>query len=224
MFSLCSYYLLCCEIIIEQAVSFYCTCGKYNQAGRIRQWIAESWEEANQFDTAISEYKMTLKYFEAKNMKKQVLYCERKIAHLLCLVGKYREASIFYQRIGIKELHHNLTKYNAHESFLKSSILLLREVIKGGEPTAIAEVHNNIKTFIQNDFNFEISASFDFLHNIIQILMNKDNTIHDFIQHLYDYDSLYPLDICCLDAMEEIMQLQYQDQLNEIDTMIASEK
>ena len=200
-------------------------CGKYGQAGRIRQWIAQSHEESNEFELAISEYKMTAKYFEAKEMSEQVLNCERRIAHLLCLANKYQEASTFYQSIGIKELRNNLTKYNSHQSFLKSSILLLLQVMKDeDEPRNFTNVHDNMKVSMEADCRFKVSASCDFLHNIVQMLIDKDSEVHMFVDHLYDFNSLYPLSTHCLDIMEEVTKLRYQDQLEGIENISSSEK
>ncbi len=195
----------------------------YGQAGRIRYWIASNYEDSNQAKLAITEYKMTVKYFEASNMVEAVLDCERKLAHLLCTVREYEEASSLYHSIGMKELRHNLTKYNAHHSFLKSSLLLLLGEMKGGDPCTFSSVCNNMKKAMEADFRFEVSASCDFLHNIVQILRNESFTVHDFVDHLYDYDSLYPLDECSLDVLEEVMHLRYETQLSEIDKVIQSE-
>lgn len=201
----------------ELAVSYYCDGGKLDQAGRIHRWIAKGYEESNQIEEAINEYKLTLKYFKVRGatMNEQILMCERKIANLLSSIGNHEEASEFYQAVGLKELRSNLTKYNAHGSFFKSLLLLLPEIIKRGKPYDFSKVKDQMKWAMANDFRFKVSASCDFLHNIMLILSKKGNTLHVFIDHVYDYDSLYPLDSIYLKIMEEIVMNHYSDQLQE---------
>ena len=79
-----------------------------------------------------------------------------------------------------------------------------------------------MKEAIEADFRFEVSASCDFLHNIVHILRNNRFTLHEFVDHLYDYDSLYPLDTCCLDVLENILSLRYQTQLDGMEKVIQS--
>ena len=199
----------------EQAVSYYCDCGKLDQAGRIHSWIAKGYEESNQTLRAIDEYKLTLKYFKGKDMTEQVLMCQRRIAHLLCLNVDLKQASELYQSIGLKELESNLTKYNAHVSLFKSALLLLPSSINAGKPYNFTKVNEQIKWFKAKDFRFEVSAACDFLHNIILILSKRGNVLHLFIDHVYDYDSLYPMDPVCLNILEDIMRLHYKEQIED---------
>ena len=195
----------------EQAVSHYCDCGKLDQAGRIHRWIAKGYEESDQTSQAIDEYKLTLKYFMAQNMTEQVLMCQRRIAHLLCLNDDLEQASEFYQSIGLKELESNLTKNNAHLSFFKSIILLLPSSMKGRKSYNFTKVNEQMKQFKAKDFRFEASAACDFLQNIIMILSKRGNVLHLFTDHIYDYDSLHPMDSVCLDILEDIMRLYYKE-------------
>lgn len=206
----------------KQAISLYCTCEKFDQAGRIRQWIAKSYEESNCYHLAIDEYKLAAKYFEAMNMTEKVLNCELKNAHLLSLSGNYEEASKLYRSIGNKELLGNLTKYSAHKSFFRSSLFFMSEIMKSGQPYDFDKVCNYIKKLSETNFRFEVSPSCDFLHNIIHLMKDKNCKLDEFVDHLYDYNSLYPLDKSCLEVLENIMQHRFQEQMDQIRTSVTS--
>lgn len=188
----------------------YCDCGKYDQAGRIRFWIANSYEERNQAKSAIDEYRLTAKYFEANGMDESVLSCQRKIAQMLAESGAFEEASKQYKIIGLKLLRQNLTKYNANQYFFQSSILLFVGALKSGSNFDFSNVYDNIRQITEIDLHFELSADCDFLHNIMNVLTNNKGTLDEFVDHLYDYTSLYPLQIWSLDIMERVMQHRFQ--------------
>jgi len=177
----------------------------------VRCWIANQYEEANRIKEAIEEYRLCVKYFEAAKIDTQVLHCEQKVGRMLAESGCYTEAAHTYKSVGFKQLRYNLTKYNASESFFYSSILLFSGAMKSGSQFDFEAVYDNIKVIIQKDFRFEVSASCDFLYNIMNVLKNSKNTLDDFIDHLYDYNVLYPLEPWCLDIMEKVMAHRFHN-------------
>ena len=160
---------------------------------------------------------MTAKYFEAIDMTDQVLHCERQIANLFSLTGGYEEASKLYRLIGNKELLGNLTKYSAHKSFFRSSLFFMSGVMKSGQPYNFGKVCDHIKQLTSADFRFEVSPSCDFLHNIIYLMKDENCKFDEFVDHIYDYNSLYPLDKSCLEVIEDIIRLRFQEQIDQIE-------
>jgi len=188
----------------SKAVSVYCDCKKYGQAARIRQWIAENHDTNGNHEGAVIEYKMTTQYYHAANMNQQALQCQRKVAYLLGMDGEYAEASQVYQEIGREEMLHNLTKYSAQDSFFRATLLLLAV-----ESCNLDEVKTHLQESIEVDFRFKVSAGCDFLKNIISILKLEDGTVHEFADHMYDYNELYPFDELNLELLDRIYKLHF---------------
>eukprot|EP00979_Chaetoceros_neogracilis_P009252 scaffold2098_cov270-Chaetoceros_neogracile.AAC.32 len=171
----------------EKAISIYTDDEQYDQAARIRKWIARNEEKNENHREAIIQYKMTCQYYKAAKMNEQVMYCKKRIGLLLASIGDYDEASNVYYEIGKKELEHNLLKYGVQHTFFRSSLLLLAK-----EEGDLEKVKNRIQEARNADFRFEISPGCEFmLHIVKSIEMEK---VHDFADHLYDFNELYPFD------------------------------
>ena len=191
----------------------YCSCEQFDKAGRTRLWIANGHEESKNLQSAIDEYKLTTKYFEAAKMPAQVLHCDRKIAHLLASTGEYEEASTMFKQIGSKELLHNLTKYSAYKSFFQSSLFLFYRVMRNEPPFDFQPIRDHIACLCKEDFRFEASASCDFLQNIILLMATESCSLDEFIDHIYDFNNAYPFNIRCLDVIEYMLQRRFNEQI-----------
>jgi len=171
----------------EKALKIYIEDEQYNQAARIRKWIAQNEETMENYGDAIVEYERTTQYYKAAKMNQQVLICEQKVAFLLASIGKYEEASHAYYEIGTKELKYNLLKYGARHSFFRSCLLLLAR-----EECDMNQVKKQIEESMMIDSRFEISPECEFITNVVKFAETKQ--IHHFAHHLYGFSELYPFE------------------------------
>lgn len=185
---------------IGKAASCYCDLEKYGQAGRIREWIAQKHFDMKRYKSASSEFHESATCYGAHKMDLQALHCQRKEAHILGMLGECSAASQLFGTIGQKDLGNNLTKYNACESFFRSGLILLSL-----GKSHVCEVKENIEKSTKIDHHFETSPECDFLNNLMQILM--DGSIHDFAEHVYDFDNVCPLDKLSLHLLEKVRRL-----------------
>lgn len=171
----------------QKAISIYIEDERYDQAARIRKWIAQNEETNENYSEEIVEYERTSQYYKAAKMNQQVLICEQKVAFLLASVGKYEEASHAYYEIGTKELKYNLLKYGARHSFFRSCLLLLAR-----EECDMNQVKKQIEDSMEIDSRFETTPECEFITNIVMFAEMKES--HDFADHLYDFSDLYPFE------------------------------
>ena len=199
----------------EKAVSIYCDCKKYRQAARIRKWIAEAKEKSNNYEEAIAQFKMTTQYYRAAKMDLQVLECQRKVGYLLARSGKYDQASEAVQEIARgEELRHNLSKYSAQHSFFRAILLLMAR-----DNCDLDQVKTVLQESMQLDFRFETSVGCAFLNNILHVLVELENDAgtvhHEFADHIFDYNELYPFDEIDLELLERIYSLHFDSEMDE---------
>jgi hypothetical protein len=188
----------------EKAVSLYCDDEKYSQAARIRKWIAEHHESNKNYNAAIDEFKLTCQYYKAAGMDDQVYFIEHKMSNLLAMIGSLEEASELYYNIGLRETSMNLMKYSANQSFFRSCLLLL--AIENYSRDAIKDRMVMAK---QADFRFGISAGFEFLVNILDLIENTTD-VSRFADHIYDYDEMFPFNDFELQLLEKIYKFNFQ--------------
>lgn len=182
---------------VGKAIICYCDLEKYGQAGRIREWIAQRHSDMKCYDSASTEFHEAAACYVANRMDLRALHCQREEAYLLGLLGKYNAASQLFSAIGQKELSHNLMKYNACESFFLSGLLLLSM-----GKSHFGTVKENIDKSMKVDHHFQTSSQCDFLHNLTKIVM--DGNIHDFAEHVFNFDSVCPIDELCSRLLEKI--------------------
>lgn len=140
---------------------------------------------------------MTSQYYKAAKMNQQVLHCKNKVGFLLASIGEYDEASNVYYEIGTKELKYNLLKYGAQHSFFRSCVLLLAR-----DEYDLEKVKNRIQEARKADFRFEISPGCAFMTDIVKFAETKE--VHQFADHLYDFNELYPFDELTLILLNKI--------------------
>jgi hypothetical protein len=175
----------------------YTETGEYGLAGRIQFWIACNQDQLKNYDQALDDYQASSKYYSAHGMSEQSMICKRRQARLFGIVGNFVNGSTLFKDIGMHELKSNLLKYNAHESFFASALLLLADEIPNCDGT-----RNFLKEIISMDRRFEISPHVDFLYNVFEII--KNGTIHDFVDHVYDFDHAQNLDELSIFILEKV--------------------
>lgn len=187
--------------------------------------MGERYEELGDYKQAINQYKMTAQYYKASSgssgfatMSVQVLACLRKVGFLTASLGPsgYNEASIVYREIAREELRNNLTKYSARHSIFRAILLLLAS--QGPSPnsnkdcdrdTNVEDAKRALHEMMQLDVRFETWAGRDFLICIINIIKREDGTLHEFSDHLFEYNELYPFDELNLDILNNIYSLYF---------------
>ena len=182
-----------------RAVSLYTETGEYSLAGRVQFWIACNQDKLKNYDQALDDYQAASKYYSAHGMTDQYLICKRRQAYLLGLVGNFQNGSKLFKEIGMNELKSNLLKYNAHESFFTSSLLLLVD-----ETPRYDETRRFLDEITSIDKRFEISPHVCLLYNIFEII--DHGTIHDFIDHVYAFTHAQELDEYSITLLEKVYE------------------
>jgi hypothetical protein len=158
---------------------------------------------------------MTTQYYRAAKMDLQVLECQRKVGYLLARSGKYDQASEAVQEIARgEELRHNLSKYSAQHSFFRAILLLMAR-----DNFDLDQVKTVLQESMQLDFRFETSVGCAFLNNILHVLVELENDAgtvhHEFADHIFDYNELYPFDEIDLELLERIYSLHFDSEMDE---------
>ena len=113
--------------------------------------------------------------------------------------GKFQDASDAFKEIGKIELKSNLTKYNASESFFKSTLLLLAHEVPNCEGTKSLITEMEII-----DKRFEMSPHVDFIYNIIEIICDAESSVHYFIDHIYEFNQMFDFDELTFCLLEKV--------------------
>jgi tetratricopeptide (TPR) repeat protein len=183
----------------ENAISIYCDCQKYRQAARIRKWIAETEEESGNYEKAASHLQLASQYYKASGMYNQILECQRKIGFLLVRSGKYIEASEAQYEVAQLELLQNLTKYSSKHTVFRAILLLLAR-----DDCDFDHVWKVFQELFRLDLRFEKSVGCIFFNDILDQIKNTDGTVHEFADHIFDYNEHHRLHELDLDLLNRV--------------------
>jgi alpha-soluble NSF attachment protein len=153
---------------LDMAIESCVKQGKYMQAGKLAQRIANDLEENFDYTNAIEKYKKAAEYFgmESSNTKSMTQQCLLKVADLMCISkhkDMFTEAPKIYEKLGMQYLTVPLLKSSAKDMFFKNVICY---VAKKDEVTA--EV--NLKKFLLEDPTFDETRDYKFLKAVIKCI------------------------------------------------------
>ena len=115
---------------LDRAIESCEKVGKYMQAGKTAQRIANEFEENFNYEKAIEKYKKAAEYFamESQNTKSMQQQCLLKVADLMCISNHkdmFTEAPKIYEKLGMQYLTVPLLKSSAKDMFFKCVMILL---------------------------------------------------------------------------------------------------
>lgn len=153
---------------LDRSIESCVSAGKYMQAGKTAQQIAQEFEENFDYANAIDKYKKAAEYYsmENQNTKSVQQQCLLKVADLMCISNHkdmFTEAPKIYEKLGMQYLTVPLLKSSAKDMFFKN---VMCYVAKKDEVTA--EV--NLKKYLMEDPTFDDTRDSKFLKAVIKCI------------------------------------------------------
>ena len=165
--------------------------GKYMQAGKTSQRIANEFEENFNYEKAIEKYKKAAEYFamESQNTKSNQQQCLLKVADLMCISGHkdmLTEAPKIYEKLGMQYLTVPLLKSSAKDMFFKCVMIFIAK-----KDEVSAEVALN--KYLLEDPTFDDTRDSKFLKNAIKFITDPPDP-EGFRKEIQSYKTLRELD------------------------------
>ncbi len=165
--------------------------GKYMQAGKTSQRIANEFEENFNYEKAIEKYKKAADYFamESQNTKSMQQACLLKVADLMCISNHkdmFTEAPKIYEKLGMQYLTVPLLKSSAKDMFFKCVMIFIAK-----KDEVSAEVA--LKKYLLEDPTFDDTRDSKFLKNAIKFISDPPDA-EAFRKEIQSYKTLRELD------------------------------
>ena len=176
---------------LDRAIESCEKAGKYMQAGKMAQRIANEFEENFNYEKAIEKYKKAAEYYamESQNTKSMQQQCLLKVADLMCISNHkdmFTEAPKIYEKLGMQYLTTPLLKSSAKDMFFKCVMIF---IAKKDEVTA--EI--SLKKYLLEDPTFDDTRDSKFLKNAIKFISDPPDP-DSFRKEIQSYKTLRELD------------------------------
>ena len=176
---------------LDRAIESCERAGKYMQAGKLAQRIANELEENFNYEKAIEKYKKASEYFamESQNTKSMQQQCLVKVADLMCICNHkdmFTEAPKIYEKLGMQYLTVPLLKSSAKDMFFKCVMIFIAK-----KDEVSAEVA--LKKYLLEDPTFDDTRDSKFLKNAIKFISDPPNP-EGFRKEIQSYKTLRELD------------------------------
>ena len=153
---------------LDRAIESCEKVGKFMEAGKIAQRVANEFEEKYNYEQAIIKYKKAAEFYEMENQntKSMKLQCLLKVADLMCISNHkdmLKEAPKIYENLGKDYLISSSLKFMAKELFFKCVMIFIAT-----KDEVSAEIA--LKKFILEDPSFGDSKDCKFLQNAIKYI------------------------------------------------------
>ncbi len=202
---------------LDDAIESCEKAGKYMQAGKLAQKIANEFEENFDYANAIDKYKKAAEYFamESQNTKSMQQQCLLKVADLMCISNHkdmFTEAPKIYEKLGMQYLTVPLLKSSAKDMFFKN---VMCYIAKKDEVTA--EI--NLKKYLLEDPTFDDTRDSKFLKAVIKCITDPTD-VEGFRKEVQSYKTVRELDKWKLNmfamAVKNIEKDDIKDDMNDI--------
>ena len=176
---------------LDRAIESCEKVGKYMQAGKIAQRIANEYEENFNYEQAIIKYKKASEYYamESQNTKSMQQQCLLKVADLMC-ISKHKdmfiEAPKIYEKLGMQYLTQPLLKNSPKDMFFKCVMIFIAQ-----KDEVSAEVA--LKKYLMEDPTFDDTRDSKFLRNAIKYITDPPN-VEGLRKEIQSYKTLRELD------------------------------
>jgi len=176
---------------LDRAIESCEKVGKYMQAGKTAQRIANEFEENFNYEKAIEKYKKAAEYFamESQNTKSMQQQCLLKVADLMCISNHkdmFTEAPKIYEKLGMQYLTVPLLKSSAKDMFFKCVMIFIAK-----KDEVSAEVA--LKKYLLEDPTFDDTRDSKFLKNAIKFISDPPDA-ESFKKEIQSYKTLRELD------------------------------
>ena len=176
---------------LDRAIESCEKAGKYMQAGKMAQRIANEFEENFNYEKAIEKYKKAAEYYamESQNTKSMQQQCLLKVADLMCISNHkdmLTEAPKIYEKLGMQYLTTPLLKSSAKDMFFKCVMIFIAQ-----KDEVSAEVA--LKKYLMEDPTFDDTRDSKFLRNAIKYITDPPN-VEGLRKEIQSYKTLRELD------------------------------
>ena len=176
---------------LDRAIESCERAGKYMQAGKIAQRIANDYETNFNYEKAIEKYKKAAEFFamESQNTKSMQQQCLVKVADLMCISkhkDMFQEAPKIYEKLGMQYLTVPLLKSSAKDMFFKCVMIFIAK-----KDEVSAEVA--LKKYLLEDPTFDDTRESKFLKNAIKFISDPPDP-EGFRKEIQSYKTLRELD------------------------------
>ena len=176
---------------LDRAIESCERAGKYMQAGKIAQRIANDYETNFNYEKAIEKYKKAAEFFamESQNTKTMQQQCLVKVADLMCISkhkDMFQEAPKIYEKLGMQYLTVPLLKSSAKDMFFKCVMIFIAK-----KDEVSAEVA--LKKYLLEDPTFDDTRDSKFLKNAIKFISDPPDP-EGFRKEIQSYKTLRELD------------------------------
>ena len=176
---------------LDRAIESCERVGKYMQAGKIAQRIANDYETNFNYEKAIEKYKKAAEFFamESQNTKTMQQQCLVKVADLMCISkhkDMFQEAPKIYEKLGMQYLTVPLLKSSAKDMFFKCVMIFIAK-----KDEVSAEVA--LKKYLLEDPTFDDTRESKFLKNAIKFISDPPDP-EGFRKEIQSYKTLRELD------------------------------
>ena len=176
---------------LDRAIESCERVGKYMQAGKTAQRIANELEENFNYEKAIEKYKKAAEYYamESQNTKSMQQQCLLKVADLMCISNHkdmFTEAPKIYEKLGMQYLTVPILKSSAKDMFFKCVMIFIAK-----KDEVSAEVA--LKKYLLEDPTFDDTRDSKFLKNAITFISEPPNP-EGFRKEIQSYKTLRELD------------------------------
>ena len=176
---------------LDRAIESCERAGKYMQAGKIAQRIANDYETNFNYEKAIEKYKKAAEFYamESQNTKSMQQQCLVKVADLMCISkhkDMFQEAPKIYEKLGMQYLTVPLLKSSAKDMFFKCVMIFIAK-----KDEVSAEVA--LKKYLLEDPTFDDTRDSKFLKNAIKFISDPPDP-EGFRKEIQSYKTLRELD------------------------------
>ena len=176
---------------LDRAIESCEKVGKYLQAGKIAQRIANEFEENFNYEKAIEKYKKAADYYslESQNTKSMQQQCLLKVADLMCISNHkdmFTETPKIYEKLGMQYLTVPLLKTSAKDMFFKCVMVFIAK-----KDEVSAEIA--LKKYLLEDPTFDETKDSKFLKNAIKYISDPPDP-EAFRKEIQNYKTLRELD------------------------------
>lgn len=173
--------------VYKEASKLNIDCGKYNDAAKIINEIAEIYENEKMINEAIDNYKQAGELYKNEDSYACANHSILKAANLMATkeIKRYEEAILLYEEISDKLIDNNSLKWKVKENYLRA---ILCKLALGDTVGSL----RSLEKYDDRDVLFASSREEKFLRQIINAIESYD--IETFTNLVIEFDTITPLD------------------------------
>jgi len=133
-----------------------CDAGRFSNAAKLQKHIAEIYEQADNIQEALENYRQAADYFAGENQTSSANPMLLKVAQFSAQLERYPAAIEIYEKVARVSMESNLLKYNAKAHLLNAGICALAT-------KDIVLVKQKLDEFADIDYTFPDSREGKFL-------------------------------------------------------------